>query len=108
MHSYEFEESLSKEEYPSVSAAEIPIAGDITLDVGGNGTLSNSNAAEDQENYAMKVTRTPGKVEIEASGEFFRAKLAVEGVVGTVYGDRDGNGRPNKAATLACKGSSTD
>lgn len=107
MHAYEFEEALSKDEYPHVSANEVPLLGDVLLDIGANGTYSNADAAADERNYTVVVRRDGAKVEIEASGEFFDAKLVLEGATGTVYGDRDGNKRWNKAATVACKTNAT-
>lgn len=104
MVSYEFEEALSKEEYPSVDAAEIPLFGDLHLDVGANGTLSNANAKSEGEDYSVVLTRNGTAVEMVAKGQsFFHAKLVVDGASGVIYGDRDGNGRANKAAELACK-----
>lgn len=103
MHSYEFEEALSKDEYPNVSAQEVPLTGDVTLDVGGNATYSNAEAAAEKLDYTVVARREGSAFVFEASGEFYDAKLVVEGTTGTVYGDRDGNKRWNKAATVACK-----
>lgn len=102
LHSYEWEEALSKEEYPDVSAYEIPLTGDVVLDIGVNGSLSNTDAVADGEDYTVSLTKVGKTVEIVAKGDYFRGKLVVEGKKAVVYGDRDGNGRPNKAATLAC------
>lgn len=105
MHSYEWEEALSKDEYPSVDAAEIPLTGDVMLEIGANSPYSNAEAAGEGDDYKVTLIRTGAKLEFEAKGASgFRAKLVAEGATGTVYGDRDGNGRPNKAATVACKG----
>lgn len=104
MVSYQWEEALSKDEYPSVDAAEVPLFGDVLLDVGANGTLSNSDAKKDGDDYQVTLTRTGATVQIEAkSPTRLWAKLVVEGATGTIYGDDDGNGRANKAAELTCE-----
>ena len=103
MISYEFEESLSEEEYPSVEAAEIPLLGDVHLDIGSNRTFSNADAKHEGEDYVMNVTKTGTAVEIAAKGpSLFRGKIVVDGTKGKVYGDRDGDGEPNEAAELDC------
>lgn len=102
MHSYEFEEALSKDEYPDVDAREVPLSGDVVLDIGGNAPLSNGIAEAEGESYHVTVKKTDAAIEIAAEGEPSRGKLVLQGDVGTVYGDRDGNGRPNKAATVRC------
>lgn len=98
MHSHEFEEALSKDEYPNVSLDEIPLTGDIVFKIGVNKAYSNANAE-------VLVTRNGAALHVDAKrDESFLARLTVEGTNGTVYGDRDRNGEPNKAATLACTG----
>lgn len=108
MHSYEFEEGVSKVEYPSVDAAEVAMTGDVALELGVLSTFSNAAAAREGEDYAVTLTRSGSQLVFEAKGpSWFLAKLVVDGTTGTVYGDRDGNGRPNKAATVTCKSATT-
>lgn len=106
MISYEFEESLSKEEYPHVDAQEVALTGDVQLSVGAIGPFSNSTAMKDGTDYHVIATRVGSRFEVEAKSarNGLLAKLVVDGNTGLVYGDRDGNGRPNQAATVACEG----
>jgi hypothetical protein len=104
MISPEWEESLSQDEYPNVDAAEVPLFGDVLLDIGVNRTLSNADAIRDAEDYRVTTTKNGAAFEIEAkSATAFRAKLVVEGKTGVIYGDREGTGTPVKAAELTCE-----
>lgn len=106
MISYEFEEALSKEEYPHVEAAEIPLTGDVALEIGVNRGLSNAAAAAEGEDYRVTSVRDGATWTVEAKSPSYGVlgKLVVDAARAVVSGDRDGNGRSNQAAELSCEG----
>ena len=105
MISYEWEEGFSKFEYPDMDIQEEPMTGDLLLNIGGISPYSSASAFEKKMDYTMHVTRSGTKLTVEAkSDSTFYAKAEIDGATGAVWGDNDGNNRPNKAATLKCTG----